>query len=320
MTTELWKRFCVVGVGRHAQTKLIPALLANGQQIVGLVSSQLPEQLPCGPVFASIEAALNALPVDTVFIIATPPTMHFEQVYTVTEAGRDVIVEKPAFVSKKEACEIAILCHDRGTVLVEGLMYRHTALYRRFLEYWDARRDQIDALDAKFLIPEVPQDSFRQENTIASSCLFDMGCYVISLLADLELSLDALHLTPVTHHWNGWDEINIGGLLDDIKVRIKIGVAPTYQNVVEVCIRDREKAKFWPFFYGRPSERWISIESHETIAKETLDDADAFQRMFMVPRSQLVADQPKRLEQIIRVTSLLEALGRELFALRRQEN
>lgn len=310
------QRYCVVGVGGHARNKLIPALLANDQQIVGLVSTQSSDLLPCGPVFDNIDSAIVALPTDTVFIIATPPALHFEQVRSAVEKGRDVIVEKPAFVSAHDAREIAAICQGQGTIVVEGLMHRHTALYRRFIEYWATHRNQIDAMDAVFLIPEVPPGTFRQESAVGSSCLYDMGCYMISLLSDLQLPLADLRLVHVSQLGQGLEEINICGVLDGVKISIKIGVAATYQNVIELLTRDGETTRFLPFFYGRPGERWITVGSHGTIKKEALVELDAFQSMFVVPRSQWLADQAARSARMIAVATSLEALGHELLEFR----
>jgi predicted dehydrogenase len=316
MIAKMSQHYCVVGVGGHARNKLIPALLANDQQVVGLVSTQSPDMLPCGPVFDNIDAALLALPTDTVFIIATPPDLHFEQVQSAVEAGRDVIVEKPAFVSARDAREIAAICQVQGTIVVEGLMHRHTELYQRFIEYWVTHRNRIDAMDAVFLIPEVPPDTFRQEGSIASSCLYDIGCYVISLLADLLLPLPDLRLVRVSHLGQGLEEINICGVLDGVKISIKIGAAATYQNVIELRTRDGETARFLPFFYGRPGERWTILRSHGEIKREVSLEVDAFRTMFLVPRSQWLAEQAARSARMIAVVTSLEALGHELLFFR----
>ena len=313
------QHYCVVGVGGHARNQLIPALLANDQQVVGLVSTQSPSLLPCGPVFENIDLALLALPTDTVFIIASPPALHLQQVRSVVEAGRDVIVEKPAFVLADDAREIATICQVQGTIVVEGLMHRHTALYRRFIEYWFIHRNRIDVMDAVFLIPELPTGTFRQESSIASSCLNDMGCYVISLLAELLLPLSDLRLVQVSHFGKGLEKLSIFGVLDGVKISIKIGVAATYQNVIELKTRDGEKARFFPFFYGRPGERWITVGSHTSIKKEVLVDVNAFQVMFLVPRSQWLADQAARSARMIAVATCLEALGHELLIFRRYQ-
>lgn len=318
MNTEPWQRYCVVGIGRHARTKIIPALLASRKEVVGLVSAQSPELLPCGPVFNNIAAALEALPPTTVFIIATPPAIHFEQVRAVLEAGRDVIVEKPAFVTAREAREIVVLCQSQGRIVVESLMHRYTALYRRFIDYWNTHRDRIESINVVFLIPDVPVGTFRQESTIASSCLYDMGSYAISLLADLGFPLEGLQLTHVSNFGQEQEVINIGGVLNGIAISIRIGMASNYQNVVELTTRDAEIARFWPFFYGRPVERWISREFLGTIEKEVLKEGDAFQSMFMVHRAQWLVGQGERSAQMIEVTASLEALGHDLLALRCQ--
>ena len=311
------QNYCVVGVGEHAKNKLIPALWANHQQVVGLVSTQSPALLPCGLVFDNIESALLALPPDTVFIIATPPALHFEQVRKAVEAGRDVIVEKPAFVSADNARAISAICQAQGAIVVEGLMHRHTALYRRFIEYWVTHRVLIEAIEAVFLIPAVPPGTFRQETAIASSCLYDIGSYVISLLAELQLPLYNLRLVHVSHLGRGLEEISIYGVLDGVKISIKIGVAATYQNVIEVQTCEGEKVRFFPFFYGRPGERWVTVGSHSSIKKEVLVEVNAFQAMFAVPRSQWLADQAARSSRMIAVATSLEALGHELLIFRR---
>jgi hypothetical protein len=308
--------YCVVGVGGHARNKLIPALLANNQQVVGLVSTQSPDLLPFGPVFENIISALEALPNDTVFIIATPPALHMEQVRNAVKAGRDVIVEKPAFVSTHDAQEIAAICELQGTFVVEGFMHRYTAMYKRFLEYWVDHRNRIEEMEAVFLIPEVPSDTFRQESSIASSCLYDMGCYAISLLADLQLPLADLRLVNVAHFGQGLEEISIYGVLDGVKVSIKIGSAQSYQNVVELRTRDHESVRFAPFFYGRPGERLIILTSDGAIKKEVLIEADAFRAMFLVKRSHWLADQVARSASMIAVAHSLEALGRQLLFFR----
>ena len=40
-----WERFCVVGVGSHARNRLIPAIRANGQILVGVVLTRQLEWL-----------------------------------------------------------------------------------------------------------------------------------------------------------------------------------------------------------------------------------------------------------------------------------
>src|SRR5687768_8951816 len=102
MTLETWQRFCVVGLGGHARTKLIPAIEANGQQLAGVVTSAASSPV-AAPAFTTVEQAIAALPGDTVFVIASPPGAHASQALAALAAERDVVVEKPAFVATAEA-------------------------------------------------------------------------------------------------------------------------------------------------------------------------------------------------------------------------
>jgi predicted dehydrogenase len=305
-----WERFCIVGVGGHARTKLIPALVANRQRIAGLVSGQRPDALPCGPIFATLEEALAGLPADTAFVIATPPSLHFEQACTAIAAGRDVIVEKPGFVTERDAREIARRCEAAGSVLVEGFMHRHTLLFERLMNFWELNRSRVRALSIAFLVPSLPAGTFRQAGTIESSSLYDIGCYGLSLLADLKLPLADLQLAQAD------EAIDLAGRIDGIDVTLRIGVAEAYENSVELHLEDGTVTRFSPFFYGRPAEKRIETRTEGKAEQEALADVNGFRAMFDVPRSAWRAGQAARLARMIEVTRRLEQLGADLAARR----
>ena len=317
MIADTIQSFCIIGVGAHARNKIIPALLANNQLVVGLVSTQSPSLLPSSPVFTTIESALEALPNHTVFIVSTPPSLHLHQVRELVMAGRNVIVEKPAFISGRDSLEIASICKAKGTFVVEGFMHRHTKLYKRFLAYWFFHRHQIQTMDARFRIPDFPANTFRQDRAIESSCLYDMGCYALSLLTDLMLPLTNLRIVRISQFPNGFENISILGELDGINISIQIGSSSVYQNTIELRTHDGTTAQFSPFFYGRPSERLITLSTLGGIKRETMIEDNAFQSMFLVPRSQWLFDQAARSASMTDVATCLENLGEELFLFRR---
>lgn len=89
-----WPGFCLVGFGRHARNQLLPAIEANGQALVGLVSRQSAHARPDAPIFPSVEQAINAVPPHAAFLIASPPHMHLAHCLPALRAGRDVLVEQ----------------------------------------------------------------------------------------------------------------------------------------------------------------------------------------------------------------------------------
>ena len=146
-----------------------------------------------------------------------------------------------------------------------------------------------------------------------------MGCYAISLLADLRLPLQGLQLLQGSQPGKAHEEIHIGGVLDGVEISIRIGVASSYQNLVALRTSDNGTARFGPFFYGRPGEKWITLDFRGIVEKELLEDCDAFQAMFAVPRSQLLVDQAARFAQMTEVAACLEALGRDWLAAKRHQ-
>lgn len=301
-----WEHFCVVGIGAHARTKLIPAIEANGQTIVGVVSKQSAESLPDVPIFQTIDAAFAAVPQDTVFVLASPPSAHHAQAGAAIDAGFDVIVEKPAFVTAAEANDIAGRCAAKGTVLAEAFMQRHTDLYRRLLEFCAAH--QVSALDLAFVIPAMPGGTFRSQSDLGSSSLYDIGCYILALLGDLRLDISALEIVGVQQAGTMAEVVDLAGALNGIAVTAKVGVGPEYRNRANVRLADGTETCFQPIFYGRPGRK--------TIGEEPIEDGNAFEAMFAVPREQRLLDQRERFASIVSVTVGLEALAAQLAGFR----
>ena len=144
-----------------------------------------------------------------------------------------------------------------------------------------------------------------------------MGCYALSLLTDLMLPLTNLRIVHVSQLHNVFEKISIFGELDGIAISIQIGSSSAYQNTIELRTHDGTTAQFSPFFYGRPSERLITLSTLGGIKRETVIEDNAFQSMFLVPRSQWLFDQAARSASMTDVATCLENLGEELLLFRR---
>lgn len=75
--------------------------------------------------FPSYEAALADDAVDVVFV-TTPPTLHLELTLAALEAGKDVIVEKPAFPAPQDFGKVrsAMERHRRRVLVAENYYYK----------------------------------------------------------------------------------------------------------------------------------------------------------------------------------------------------
>jgi predicted dehydrogenase len=315
--TERFQRFCVVGLGNHARTKLIPAIFANKQEIVGLVTRG--EGYQNIPLFRHIDEALAILPDDTVFVIATPPALHFEQAMNVIKAGRDVIIEKPAFITAEESRDAVAQAAQRNCILIEAFMHRHSELYRRLMLIWRAQQQSIERVGVSFLIPEMPAGTFRQDAGIASSSLYDVGAYAVSLLSDLGLPLHGLQIDGVDFAGDPAKEtVHLAGALGKVHGDIRVGVNTTYANRVSLQVGSAEVMEFSPFFYGRPSDKIISRSLKSNRTSEIVRDGNAFQEMFAVPRHLWQESQSERTTKMLEVVTTLQRLGTSLIEIRQR--
>ena len=83
-------------------------------------------------IFNNIKDAVISVPDDTIFIIATPPDIHFKQAKEILDFGRDLIIEKPAFITVDQLESISLILSYNNSFLLEGFMHRYTNIYKNF--------------------------------------------------------------------------------------------------------------------------------------------------------------------------------------------
>lgn len=311
MSQKNWKNFCIVGTGNHAITKVIPALIAGNKDIKGIVSSK--KNIPLEfKKFNNIKDSLINLPKDTVFVIASPPDIHFKQAKEIIKYGRDIIIEKPSFIKVKEVKEICSLVNSSKNIILEGFMHRYTKLYIEFMKYWSEEKHGVIAFKSSFYVPEVTEGSFRDNKDIISSCLYDMGCYGLSLLNDMGLDLKEIKINNFDTYESRISSIQLKGIINNISIEIKFGNNKNYENFVQVKTKNNKIIKFSPFFYGRKAVKFIEHCKNNDMQLEQFNDCNGFQVMFNENRHNLYMNQKFRLKKILVITGKLEKLAKEL--------
>jgi len=111
--------------------------------------------------------------------ISTPPRTHFALARKHLEAGRHVIVEKPAVFSRNEAELLIELAARKELVLVESFQFLHHAQWR-LVPSGQASR-------ARFLAP-VPLAGWR-ENPLEAGALGDFGVYPLRAFLDRQAGM-----------------------------------------------------------------------------------------------------------------------------------
>ena len=316
MTINTWASYYVVGYGRHAKNRIIPALKKNNQIISGIVSSKN-KLTPSSFVFSDLKSSLKVSAMNTVYILCSPPQLHFEQTSLILQFGRSVIIEKPAFMSLREASIAIDLARKRDLDLIEAFMYKYTRMYENFISFWSQHKPSVKNIFINFLIPEFPNSTFRDELPIFETILFDIGCYPISLLVELHENCINFHELNVSIESNTHTSkiIKISMAINKINFFISIGIANTYQNDVKIEKIDKSIVTFSPFFYGQAIDKSIGYEFENNTRIDHFSDINGFEAMFQINRLDWEKSKEIRFKKIIESATIMDEVSKQLVSL-----
>jgi D-galactose 1-dehydrogenase len=109
-------RLAIVGLGKIAQTRHLPAIAAEPG--IALVAVADPKAAPSGlPHFASLEQLLREGPDIDAVALCTPPQMRSAPARVALAARKHVMLEKPPGASISEIAPLMALARDAGTSL-----------------------------------------------------------------------------------------------------------------------------------------------------------------------------------------------------------
>jgi hypothetical protein len=308
---QSWKNVCIVGFGGHAKNKLLPALKKANLSLEGIVSRDKQISKKGVKIFYKISDAIKNLPKNTLFIIASPPDVHYEQAKVLIKAGRDIFVEKPALTSLKNSVELVQLASKKGVVMVEMLMYLENKTVKKIIDELKNKKNLINSLKFEFLIPSIPEGTYRNESTLGNSLLSDMACYPLSFLSIAGYDLSNLNLVPCKKDSNQNAIFVVKGKSKNIDINIKVGHDKEYSNCCSINFTNNLQTICKPFFYGRSGYREI-IKINGTEQKcEQVFENNAYEIMFLKKKTEWIESQKERLDNLKIVSECLEHLGRQ---------
>lgn len=305
------KNFCLVGYGNHAKNKLVPSVEMVGYKISAIVTSKQDIKLKY-KTYSDLKQALQNLNPNTYFILSSPPTVHFSQIKEILSSGRSIYVEKPIFVDLDEAKSAWNKIKNSEFFVVELLMYKYTKLYENFLNVWNKKKNECIEIECFFNIPGVTGNSFRDSKEITSSPLYDIGCYIFSLLADLNISLENLKIYNTNIQNGKLIHLVLKGRFKQLKIHAEFGTGHDYKNQVKLKFNRNFKIVFDKFFYGVKTEKKILYEKEKSNRVYFLEDENGFKKMFEYTHSFWVKNQSDRFKNILKVNKKLSSLKREL--------
>lgn len=188
MTELAWG---IVGTGTVSRAIAADLALTPGVRRLAVTSREEPRAREFADTFSieraygGVEELLADEDVDILYI-GTPHATHSDIAVRALEAGRHVLVEKPAGVDSSDVRRIADAARASGRFAMEGMWMRFAPAYRAAIE--DIRNGAIGSVTsvrASFGIPFGDPESASWTVQRRSSTLLDQGIYPVTLALDV---------------------------------------------------------------------------------------------------------------------------------------
>lgn len=177
-------RLLILGYSSIAERRVIPAaakVAAIGEISIASKSRPQPQGWPkAGRFFKDYETALRESDSDIVYL-SLPNAMHEQWVMAALDAGKHVIVDKPAMLALEAAARAVKQARRIGRVLAEATVFGFHPHFEPLVEFV-AENGPLACVDTQFIIPPLPIANFRNHRELGGGCLLDMGPYAAGLI------------------------------------------------------------------------------------------------------------------------------------------
>lgn len=199
----------IVGFGFAAKVFHLPHLVHSDKyEVVGVISrlgaSKEHSDVSHVPVYETLEEAISHSDA-TLYIITTPSGMHYDMLKQCILAGKDVLVEKPAFLTVEEGKELIQLNQNSQSVVSVHHNRRwdgdfltiQKLLHEETLGEWKVLESRFDRFRP------VIRNRWREQPGIGSGVLYDLGSHLIDQALVLFGQPDAIYAEVMMQRANG---------------------------------------------------------------------------------------------------------------------
>jgi predicted dehydrogenase len=178
-------RLLILGYSSIAQRRVVPGaarVQAIGEISIASKSQPRPDKdwPKCGRFFSDYETALRKGNPDIVYL-SLPNAMHEQWVMAALGAGKHVIVDKPAMLTREGAERAVKEARRVKRVLAEATVFGYHPQFDGLRDFL-VENGPITCAHAQFIIPPLPITNFRNHRDLGGGCLLDMGPYAAGVM------------------------------------------------------------------------------------------------------------------------------------------
>lgn len=173
----------IIGLSSIVQRRVLPALaILPAVERVDIASRSKPAPAnwrKAGSFFSDYTDALAKSGADLVYI-SLPNSDHLAWITASLAAGKHVIVDKPATLTLSDTQRCAEEATKRSRLLAEATVFSYHPQIAAIREFFD-KQGPLTHIDARFIIPPLPNENFRNYRELGGGCLQDMGPYAAAV-------------------------------------------------------------------------------------------------------------------------------------------
>jgi len=306
-----FKKVILIGYGAHTQNKIIPAIKNVKIKIIAIVTKKKISYK--GAVILKNIEDITLFKTDkskTIVLISSPPILHFTQINFLLKNNFNIICEKPIFLNTKQLNLSIKKIHKN--IIVENLMYFYTKNYKKLESFWKKNINTVSEINIDFLIPELPNDTFRNNYQVEHSYIYDIGCYPMTLLGFLGFNLRKLKLINSKSIFAKKKQFStFTYMINNTLIKFRIGIDTKYSNKVIFKCNNNKTFVFDLIFYGIQKYKTnLQLKNNEFFKSYKFKDHNGFENILKKPVRYWRDNQKDRLNKIKEVTFALHKLSK----------
>ena len=318
-------RFGVLGCSSVARRRSIPALVSCPGTSLTAVASRDPEkakrfaaEFDCAAT--TYEELLVREDIDAIYV-PLPAALHVTWGLRVLEAGRHLLLEKPAATTAQSARELVRLAVERDLVLRENFTFPFHSQHRAVAELVaEGRLGTVRSFSGAFCFPPLPDCDIRYSAPLGGGSLLDAGVYPVRaaqlLLGDeLRVVGGSLRIDPVREVDVAGQAllVSAGGVLVDVR----FGFEHTYGSWYSLW---GSGARLLVDRAFTPPASWspvLHIDGQDHSERRALSPDDQFEAAIasfadavLTGRTARHPEEERRCEQLVRTLELVDDIAR----------
>ena len=174
-------KILILGYSNLCKRKIIPALKGTFTKIEFCISSKSQTRQYIGESewFSSYGEALKKSNADLVYI-SLINSKHYYWAKKFLQNNYHVIIDKPATLNFKQAKNLVQIAQKKRKLLSEAIVFHHHHQVNEASKEIKSIKN-LNSVEARFVIPKLPKNNFRNYKKQGGGCLLDMGPYAAAV-------------------------------------------------------------------------------------------------------------------------------------------